>query len=95
MKCLNSNLSFLFSILNKITFAILFFLPIAVFSQNSAPTPIATPEQTGAIYLYGTPKIGTPSEQWESNGGERIIRNVVSPTITPFLPDSGKSTGAG
>lgn len=33
-------------------------------------------------------------EQWESFMGARIVRNVTRPTLTPFLPNPAKTTGA-
>jgi acetyl esterase/lipase len=33
-------------------------------------------------------------EQWESFMGARIVRNVTQPTLTPFIPDPAKATGA-
>ena len=46
------------------------------------------------ILLYGSPKAGAPPEQVEELGVQRVVRNVVDPTLTPFLPDPAKATGA-
>lgn len=58
----------------------------------------ATPEEEGAIPLYAGTAPGTPAnalpEQWVSINGDLVARNVVRPTITPFLPDPAKATGA-
>ena len=52
------------------------------------------PEPT-AIPLY-TEATGTPSSEiWDRMGnGERVVRNVTRPMLTPVLPEPGKATGA-
>lgn len=55
---------------------------------------IATPPQPDAIQLYPGASPGSASEQWETFAGQRIVRNVGSPTLTPFLPEPSKATGA-
>lgn len=62
---------------------------------NDTMTPIATPDQPNAI------KVGTPplpdaqaQESWHSQYGSRFARNVTVATITPFLPDPAKASGA-
>ncbi|MDB5672708.1 MAG: dienelactone hydrolase family protein [Alphaproteobacteria bacterium] len=60
-------------------------------------TRIAAPDQPGAIPLYADAPSSTPgaAEIWDTMGnGQRIVRNVAIPTITPFLPDPAKATGA-
>lgn len=57
------------------------------------PVQIATPEQPGAIPLR-EPLAKADPEHWETQGGNRSIRNVVNPTLTPVLPDPAKATGA-
>jgi acetyl esterase/lipase len=51
--------------------------------------------KSGSLPLYPT-RMGTPdTEQWFGNSlVELSVRNVTSPTITPFLPDAGKTNGA-
>lgn len=56
---------------------------------------IETPVQPGAIEL-GTgplPDANTP-ESWHSQYGSKFARNVTVATLTPFLPDPSKATGA-
>jgi acetyl esterase/lipase len=58
-------------------------------------TPIATPAQPDAIEL-GTgplPDAKNP-EAWHSQYGSRFARNVTVATLTPFLPDPAKASGA-
>lgn len=56
---------------------------------------IETPAQPGAMEL-GTgplPDANTP-ESWHSQYGSKFARNVTQATLTPFLPDPTKATGA-
>jgi len=53
----------------------------------------------GAIALYPVPTgkkaKPVPPENWDMRPGEgRAVRNVTVPTLTPFLPEAGKATGA-
>lgn len=59
------------------------------------PVVLAPPAEPKAIPLLKTaPKARFP-EVWEPHGASnRAIRNVSSPTLTPFLPDPAKATGA-
>jgi acetyl esterase/lipase len=58
-------------------------------------TPIATPDQPNAITLNTGPLPGaTAKEAWHSQYGSVFARNVTVATITPFLPDPAKATGA-
>ena len=58
-------------------------------------TPIATPDQPTAIEI-GTPPLpdATAQESWHSQYGSKFARNVTVATITPFLPDPAKASGA-
>ena len=62
-------------------------------------TRIAPPAEPGAIPLYPGAAPGSERskvvERWARMGnGERVVRNVTRPTLTPFLPDPAKATGA-
>ena len=62
-------------------------------------TPMEPPPEPDAIALYQGIAPGsetsTAVEVWERTGnGQRAVRNVTRPTITPFLPDPAKATGA-
>ena len=60
-----------------------------VFTQMDPPPPLP-----GETRLWpGEAAIGT-GEAW-SGGGVTIVRNVTVPTLTPFLPEPDKATGAG
>nr|MBP7340183.1 hypothetical protein [Niveispirillum sp.] len=68
---------------------------LPVQAQNDRMTPIAIPAQPNAIDL-GTgplPDAKTP-ESWHSQYGSFFARNVTVATLTPFLPDPAKATGA-
>lgn len=62
------------------------------------PVAIAPIELPGTIALYpadaakaaGAAKV----ETWNAFAGDPVVRNVTVPTITPFLPDPAKATGA-
>jgi acetyl esterase/lipase len=64
-------------------------------AQDNKMTPIATPSQPTAIEI-GTgplPDAKNP-ESWHSQYGSRFARNVTLATLTPFLPDPSKASGA-
>lgn len=57
--------------------------------------PIAVPEQPGAIPLPTGPlPDAVAGESWHSQYGSVFARNVISATLTPFLPDPAKATGS-
>jgi acetyl esterase/lipase len=67
-----------------------------VFAQaNDKMTPIAIPDQPTAIEI-GTGPLpdAKAAESWHSQYGSKFARNVTVATITPFLPDPGKASGA-
>jgi acetyl esterase/lipase len=65
------------------------------FAQNDKMAPIAIPAQPNAIVL-GTGALpgATAQESWHSQYGSLFARNVTVATLTPFLPDPAKATGA-
>ncbi len=64
-------------------------------AQNDRMTPIATPAQPGAITLdTGALPGATVPESWHSQYGSLFARNVTVATLTPFLPDPAKASGA-
>ena len=69
--------------------------PIAAHAQDDKMVPIAIPAQPTAIEL-GTPALpgATAKESWHSQYGSLFARNVTVATLTPFLPDPAKATGA-
>lgn len=79
--------------------AMLFLTSNAVASaQNSLPkvNVIAAPAEPGALPLYGEATPGTASsENWAFYDDKHfVVRNVTRPTLTAFLPDPAKATGA-
>ncbi|MCX8476299.1 MAG: alpha/beta hydrolase [Sphingomonas sp.] len=64
-------------------------------AQDDRMTPIAAPAQPDAIEL-GTGALpgAAASEAWHRQYGSRFARNVTVATLTPFLPDPAKATGA-
>src|SRR5215207_8036482 len=64
-------------------------------AQDDAMTPIAVPAQPDAIELGTGPLAGaTVSESWHSQYGSQFARNVTVATLTPFLPDPARASGA-
>lgn len=64
-------------------------------AQNDAMTAMAIPPQPTAIKL-GTGRLpgAQIAESWHSQYGSSFARNVTEATLTPFLPDPAKATGA-
>lgn len=71
-------------------------IPVQIAAQaNDSMTVISAPDQRNAITL-GTaalPGAQTP-ESWHVQYGSRFARNVTLATLTPFLPDPKKASGA-
>ncbi|MHA4869749.1 alpha/beta hydrolase [Duganella sp. PWIR1] len=64
-------------------------------AQNDKMTPIVAPAQPNAIKLNtGALPGATVQESWHSQYGSVFARNVTEATLTPFLPDPAKATGA-
>jgi len=64
-------------------------------AQDDKMVPIATPAQPNAIVLNTGPLQGaTAPESWHSQYKSVFARNVTVATLTPFLPDPSKATGA-
>jgi acetyl esterase/lipase len=78
------------------------FACIAALAQvppNLRMVPTGPPaEFKGAIPLYKGAAPGfenvSRKEQWARVADDYVARNVTSPTLTPFLPEKGKATGA-
>ena len=68
---------------------------VPALAQDDQMTPIAIPAQPDAIELDTPPLPGaTATESWHRQYGSRFARNVTQATLTPFLPDPAKATGA-
>ena len=64
-------------------------------AQDDKMTPTAIPAQPTAIPLKTGPLPGAKvKESWHSQYGSSFARNVTEATLTPFLPDAAKATGA-
>ncbi len=62
---------------------------------NDKMTAIEIPAQPDAIELGTGPLPGaTVPESWHSQYGSKFARNVTVATLTPFLPDPSKASGA-
>jgi acetyl esterase/lipase len=75
-------------------FAVLCAAAFNTSAQIPMPTALPTPTDPNAIVLNTPTQPPTVREQWESMGPGRIARNVTTSTLTPYLPDPAKATGA-
>jgi hypothetical protein len=76
------------------TALIALWLTIAVPAVPARAVELPIPDQSNAIPLR-KPDPSASAEQWELLYGDlRTVRNVRAPTLTPFLPDPAKATGA-
>ena len=70
-------------------------LALPAHAQNDKMTPIAIPAQPDAIVLTTGALPGAKAqESWHSQYGSVFARNVTVATLTPFLPDPARATGA-
>jgi acetyl esterase/lipase len=77
------------------TLAFIAAIGTTVQAQNDKMTPIATPSQPTAIEIGTGPLPGaTNPESWHMQYGSHFARNVTVATLTPFLPDPAKASGA-
>lgn len=68
---------------------------VPAMAQEDRMVPIAAPAQPGAITLDTGPLPGAKAnESWHRQYGSQFARNVTVATLTPFLPDPAKATGA-
>lgn len=87
-----------------ITAALALLLGAPAIGQAPRLEPVSAPDLGPAIPLYPDDKPAKPGddEQWSHMTGQIgenhfdniMVRNVVRPTITPYLPAAGKSSGA-
>lgn len=56
--------------------------------------PVPAPVDHSAIFLYPHAQVAGLDEQWDDYSGGRIVRNVLRPTLTPYLPDAAQANGA-
>jgi len=67
----------------------------ALAQANDTMTPIAPPNQSNAIDIGTGPLPGAQTQEtWHAQYGSRFVRNVTMATLTPFLPDPKKASGA-
>lgn len=66
-----------------------------VFAQDGTIYPLETPKEPNAIPLgTGSVKDQPAPETWFRQWGDPMARNISKATLTPFLPEKGKATGA-
>ncbi len=85
-------------ILNKAIAALLLASGGTLMAQSAPPKGevIAAPAEPNAMPLYGDASPGSASsENWALYDNKHfVVRNVTRPTLTAFLPDPKKATGA-
>lgn len=70
-------------------------LATSALAQNDAMTSMATPIQPDAVVLGTGPLTDAPhAESWYHQYGSAFARNVRTATLTPYLPDPARATGA-
>src|SRR4051812_44272761 len=77
---------------------ILIILATAAGLFGQTPQPL-TPDAAGVFAIW--PGVAAGSESWtwheqssNRSGGDRMVRNVVTPTLTMYKPEAGKANGA-
>ncbi len=87
--------------MRKITRAVAIFLlagSASLFAQSAPPKVevISAPAEPNAVPLYGMATPGTAqSENWSFYDNKHfVVRNVTRPTLTVFMPDPARATGA-
>lgn len=83
------------SLFRTLAFSVCFLLAGRVVAQDGTIYPLEAPAEPNAIPLNtGGVKDQPASESWFRQWGEPMARNVTAATLTPFLPDPSKATGA-
>ena len=78
-----------------VVFAPLFLFAAAAMAQDGTMYPLENPDEPNAIPLNtGTVDGQTAQETWFRQWGDPMARNISTATLTPFLPEPGKATGA-
>ncbi len=71
------------------------FLTATVLAQDGKVHPLDAPEEPNAIALHtGGVEGQAVEESWFRQWGEPMARNISNATLTPFLPEPEKATGA-
>ncbi len=88
----------IFTMLTKTTTLVslsLITLAVSAFAQDGTIYPLDAPAEPNAILLGTGGMENQPAEEsWFRQWGEPMARNVSTATLTPFLPDPEKATGA-
>ncbi len=83
--------------LEKIRITLLFIVcaTIPVMAQDGTIYPLEAPDEPNAIPLNtGGVEDQPASESWFRQWGDPMARNITEATLTPFIPDPSKATGA-
>src|SRR3954453_14919756 len=81
----------------RIFFSLLFLLAIAACLLAQEPLPL-TPDAAGVFAIWPENPPGSEGWSWheqsENRNGNRMVRNVVTPSLTLYKPAAGKVNGA-
>lgn len=81
--------------IRALALALIYALASPVMAQDDRMAPIAAPAQPDAIVLdTGALPGASAQESWHRQYGSVFARNVTVATLTPFLPDPAKASGA-
>lgn len=81
----------------KLAVLILSITASPAFAQTTSPPALAAVERPAVsteIKLPTGRRAADYQERWSRFGDGRLVRNVTQPTLTAFLPDPAKATGA-
>lgn len=83
------------NLIKKASLASLLAFTTSVVAQDGTIYPLDAPAEPNAIPLgTGGVEKQPAKESWFRQWGEPMARNVSTATLTPFLPDQAKATGA-
>ena len=70
-------------------------IAVNTYAQDGTIYPLDAPKEPNAILLgTGSVKDQPAPESWFRQWGDPMARNISIATLTPFLPEKGKATGA-
>lgn len=83
------------NLLKTLSLGICLLIAFSARAQDGTIYPLENPAEPNAI-LLGTGGVENQpsSETWFRQWGDPMARNITTATLTPFLPEPGKATGA-
>lgn len=78
-----------------VTLAAILFIAVSALAQDGTIYPLEAPEEPNAIPLNtGGVEDQPSSETWFRQWGDPMARNIITATLTPFIPEPVKANGA-